>query len=182
MTALRRPVWLLDIDGVLNAATKKPDGSVWPAEQWVHGHAEGGGNRWPILFARPVADFILETHDKGRAEIRWHTTWQHDAGRVGKLLGLPDFPVHDAPEFRTLSTTWWKLPGALRVVEAEQRPLVWTDDDAANSWDLPPADRARLHDGAPTLIVAPSPNTGLTPKHLRQIDDFLDPHAGDRNG
>lgn len=175
-----RPVWLLDIDGVVNACTKKPDRNVWPADQWIRGHAEANGHRWPILFARPVAAFLREVHESGRAEIRWHTTWQHEAAHVAELLDLPEFPVQDAPEFTARTGEWWKLPAALRVVEDEHRPLVWTDDDAGDPWDLPRGDRARLAAAAPTLIVAPSHTTGLTPKHLRQIDEFLDTHGGQR--
>ena len=80
------PVWLLDIDGVLNAAAKKPDRNVWPAADWIEGRAhEAGGAAWRILAARPVVDFIRGVHEEGRAEIRWHTTWQHDAAAVAKL-------------------------------------------------------------------------------------------------
>lgn len=170
------PVWLLDIDGILNAASKKPPRNVWPADQWVHGRASDGRHTWPILFARPVANFIRRVHKEGRAEIRWHTTWQHDAAAVGKLLDLPDFPVQEAPEWATYlacnTDDWWKTAAALRVAEVERRALVWTDDDA-DRWSLPQADRDRLTSAVPCLIVAPSSTTGLTPKHLRQIDAFL---------
>jgi hypothetical protein len=176
------PVWLLDVDGVLNAATKKPDRNVWPTDQWVHGRASDGRREFSILFARPVADFVRRVHDEGRAEIRWHTTWQHEAAAVGKLLGLPDFPVQKAPEFaepdvglvdgELVRRPWWKIGAALRVVEDEGRALVWTDDDAV-AFSLDRATRYRLTSAKPCLIVAPSSTTGLTPKHLRQIDEFL---------
>ncbi|MBF9129495.1 hypothetical protein I0C86_11020 [Plantactinospora sp. S1510] len=99
------PVWLLDIDGVLNAVTKTPDPNVWPLDQWSRGEASDGETEWPILFARPVADFIRQVHEEGRAEIRWHTTWQQEAGAVGKLLDLPTFPVQPSPE--------WAVPGGV---------------------------------------------------------------------
>lgn len=170
------PVWLLDVDGVVNAATKKPDRSVWPADAWIHTHATSNGHRWPILVAQPVVDFIRDVHEQGRAEIRWHTTWQEDANCLADILGLPTLPVQDAPEygdyFAERRNGWWKLPAALRVVEGEGRPLVWTDDDAC-PFDLPRAARARLEHTQPTLIVTPSPNSGLTRKHLRKIDAFL---------
>jgi hypothetical protein len=133
------PVWLLDVDGVLNAATKKPDRNVWPLDDWAEGCAHDGRRQWPILFARPVAAFIREVHEQGRAEIRWHTTWQQDAAVVGKLMHLPDFPVAEAPEWHAFLAAdrvklhddeWWKIGAAVRVVEEEKRPLLWTDDDA----------------------------------------------------
>lgn len=170
---MKPPVWLLDIDGVLNAASKKPVRSVWPRDQWIAGHAHDGRQSWPILAARPVAEFIREVHETQRAEIRWHTTWQQEARAVGKLLNLPDFPIADAPEWADALRLdqWWKIGAALRVVEDEGRRLVWTDDDAGDRWNLPAGIRERLEGRA--LIVAPSPYTGLTPKQLRQIDRFL---------
>jgi hypothetical protein len=179
------PVWLLDVDGVLNACSKKPDRNVWPKDQWVAGRASDGRREWPILFSRPVADFIRQVHEQGRAEIRWHTTWQQDASAVGKLLDLPDFPVQDSPEWgehisgghiKRHDDTWWKIGAALRVVEEEKRPLVWTDDDC-NAFSLPRATRERICAAMPTLIVCPSDTAGLSPKNLRVIDEFLKEHA-----
>jgi hypothetical protein len=178
------PVWLLDIDGVINAISTRPDRKVWPVDQWVTGTATADGIDWPILAAQPVLDFVREAHESGRAEVRWHTTWQHDAGNLAKLLNLPDFAVQECPEFAEreqrlagLSPTavgsgWWKYPAAERVVRIEGRALVWSDDDA--EWEL----RAH-HNGdglsrfAPTLIGSPRTHIGLTRKHLRDIDVFL---------
>ncbi|MEV4756455.1 hypothetical protein AB0J86_15255 [Micromonospora sp. NPDC049559] len=180
------PVWLLDIDGVINAVSRKPDRGVWPADQWITGEANADGVDWPILAARPVVDFIRETHESGRAEIRWHTTWQRDAANLAKLLGLPEFPVQPCPEFAAerqllagaapVGPTWWKLPAAERVVGDEGRALVWTDDDAR--WELRDQDRDALSRLAPTLIVAPRTHLGLTRKQLRKIDAFLTEQGG----
>lgn len=183
---MTKPVWLLDVDGVLNAATKKPDRNVWPAEDWVQGRARDDTRSWPILYARPVAAFIREVHESGRAEIRWHTTWQEWARAIEELLDLPSFPVQEAPEWEVFldggrtkphNDEWWKIGAALRVVEEEKRPLLWTDDDADSFWNLPAAVRTRITSAQPTLIVAPAPETGLCKRHLRQIDAFLTDRA-----
>lgn len=180
------PVWLLDVDGVVNAATKKPDPNVWPADDWVQGRASDDKRSWPITYARPVAAFIREVHEQGRAEIRWHTTWQEWAHAVSRLLGLPEFPIQEAPEWAEFlvgdrvklhDDEWWKIGAALRVVEEEKRPLLWTDDDADSVWNLPYDVRTRIVTAQPTLIVAPAPETGLCRRHLRQIDEFLTEHA-----
>jgi hypothetical protein len=169
------PVWLLDVDGVLNAASEKPDRSVWPLDQWTHTHATAGGHRWPILVARPVVDFIRKVHTDGQAEIRWHTTWQHDAQCLSEVLDLPTFAVAEAPEFKTAyldrAAGWWKLPAAERVLTEEGRALVWTDDDATDSLGREGADDLRALGSL--LLIAPAVTTGLTPKHLRRITDFL---------
>jgi hypothetical protein len=185
------PIWLLDIDGVINAGSRDPDRSVWPEDQWIRASARDKGRDWPLLAALPVLDFLREVHTLGRAEIRWHTSWQHGAVNAAAALDLPAWPVVPCPEFddrpafvaralRDQQVAWWKLPAVERLIQAEQRPIIWTDDHIAahlqrrhDMYDV----TSRLLVHAPAMLVAPSFFTGLTPKHLRQIGDFLDIHA-----
>ncbi len=174
------PIWLLDIDGVLNAVTDEPDRRVWPEQEWIRTTAPSNHDlEWPILAATPVLDFLRRVHEQGRAEIWWHSTWQHHSVNVGAALGLPAWPVRDCPEFGTQETelatplgrtrqTWWKLPAAQRVL-AQGRPLLWTDDDARRQ--LRAADTRPW--GASALVVAPPVDAGLTPRQLRRIDRWL---------
>lgn len=170
------PVWLLDIDGVINAAvgTNRPPTHAWPAEDWIDTKAQGRSQTWRILAARPVLDFIRTTHEQGRAEIRWHTTWQDKAAEVATALDLPTFAVQEAPELYAVEEQlrrgqWWKLPAVWRVLADGQR-VVWTDDDA--SWDLTPQQKAALA-AASCHVVSPDPQTGLCRRHLRDIDKIL---------
>src|SRR5262245_14536015 len=108
-----KPVWLLDIDGVINALDHPgPPTRAWPAFCWRCVEAESAHQiRWPIVAAQPVLDFIALVHTGGLADIRWHTSWQGFANNVSRELGLPEFPLQSAPEFdEPLSFTWWKLP------------------------------------------------------------------------
>ena len=170
------PVWLLDIDGVLNATSRhQPPPAAWPADVWIDTKAQGLSRTWRILAARPVADFIRTIHQQHRAEIRWHTTWQHDATQVAAALGLPDFPVQDAPEFHRAAhllarDEWWKLPAVWRILAFEGRRVIWTDDDADP--DLTDEQKTTLA-AAGCHIVSPDPTTGLTAEHLRDIDEML---------
>lgn len=176
------PVWLLDVDGVINAAgLGKPPTFAWPADQWTDRHViTMGGHKLRIRTARPVLDFICEVHEQGRAEIRWHTTWQEDAQTLAVQLGLPEFPVQDAPEYKAFMGKgvkgWWKRPAAERILD-EGRALVWTDDDI--TWSLGRRGEDELRTRGPVLLVSPSEQTGLLPKHLRQIGDFLDLYPAD---
>lgn len=165
-----KPVWLLDIDGVLNAIARKGDPSVWPV--WKSGWAAAGGQNWPILWSPAVVDFVREVVESGSAEVRWHTTWQHEAVEVERLLGLPSLAVAEAPEYagvgvyaakavREGKPPWWKLPAAERVVTEEGRPLIWTDDDIKTA--------LRDYRMAPSLRICPQQNIGLTPAHLAII-------------
>ena len=85
-----KPVWLLDIDGVINATVGwkgKPPTQVWAASNWIDTVA-ADAIQFRILSARPVIEFVKLVHETGRAEIRWHTTWQHSAQNVADALGL----------------------------------------------------------------------------------------------
>ncbi len=163
------PIWLLDLDGVVNAHATRGDRHVWPAEAWRHDTVR----EWPMLVAQPVVDFIRSAHDAGRAEVRWHTTWQHHAYEFAERFELPRFEIADAPEFERPDDGFWKLPAVARAA-TEGRPLVWTDDDAAR---MRPARRRELAERVPLLVVAPPLHVGLCPRHLRQIDRFLRNHG-----
>jgi hypothetical protein len=185
----RPPVWLLDIDGVVNAISVDPHPAVWPADRWVRAKATCAGVEWPLLAAGPVLDFVRRAHLAGLAEIRWHTTWQHEAADVSRALDLPEFPVQPAPEFRSIhavggaapvGATWWKLPAAQRVVADEGRALVWTDDDAEIQLDGWTGEEQALRRTRSVLIVAPRTQVGLTPDDLLAIDAFL--HASAEPG
>lgn len=178
-----KPVWLLDVDGVVNAIGKTPNTSIWPRDQWSSGTASCQGREWPIMWSKVVVEFIREVHQAGRAEIRWHTTWQHEASNIETLVGLPSLGVADSPEFDNQAQyaaraildglpRWWKLPAAIRVVRDEQRPLLWADDDISNELGTR-YDLGNLRQHAPLLTISPNQYTALTPKHLRQIAAWL---------
>jgi hypothetical protein len=178
------PVWLLDIDGVVNAISAAPHPDVWPADRWIRAEATCAGAQWPLLAAAPVLDFVRRVHRTGRAEIRWHTTWQREADGVSRALGLPEFAVQAAPEFDSwqrqrvggatpVGATWWKLPAAEGVVDGEGRALLWTDDDAETQLGLVGGREHRLYRLPAVLVVAPRTQIGLTPMDLLTIDAFL---------
>lgn len=178
----RPPVWLLDIDGVVNAISVDPHPAVWPAGCWVRAEATCTGVEWPLLAAGPVLNFVRRVHRTGLAEIRWHTTWQHEAAGVSRALDLPEFPVQRAPEFGVVQAVggaepvgpaWWKLPAAERVVAEEGRALLWTDDDAEVQLDGWTGEAHALRRTRSVLIVAPRTQVGLTPRDLLTIDAFL---------
>jgi hypothetical protein len=185
------PVMLLDIDGVINAVTRKPNLSVWPRKAWKSGLADADDFPYPINWSTTVVEFLTRVHEEGRAEIRWHTTWQHDAQNLADLVGLPTFPIADAPEapidgvpngelvaarIRDGIPPWWKYGAARRVVIEERRPLIWVDDDITH--ELSRRYRDVLGRLGPVSFVSPDQATGLVPRHLRQIEMFLDRWPG----
>ena len=176
MTDLQ-PIWLLDIDGVINAAAEMAPRNVWPESEWVGTEArDEHGRLFPLLAARPVLEFIRAVHESDRAEIRWHTTWQEAANNVADAFDLPHFPVQPAAEWPPTPDleVWWKLPATRRVV-AEGRPVIWTDDDTSFHVSRPA--RAKLAGRTPMLVISPNVRAGLSKRHLRRIESFLKQHS-----
>jgi HAD domain in Swiss Army Knife RNA repair proteins len=197
----RVPVWLLDIDGVLNAVAHEPDRSVWP--DWQHGSAEADGVSWPIRFSPSVARTIRRLHERGLVEVRWLTTWRSDANRqLRLLLDLPAFEVvpdatpadswsaatplaHDAETtshgaataaYRPVEGEWWKFAAVRDAVDRlEGRPLIWTDDELEDQPDAVAWVAEAVRD---PLVIAPAPQVGLTPRHLQVIESFCRRLAG----
>jgi hypothetical protein len=163
-----RPVWLLDVDGVVNA--RHP---AWD-QPYAQGHAFVDGVTYRLQWAPALTRFIKMVHKRRAAEVRWATTWVDHIHQVERLLRVPAF--HTA--FRGLGTSpavgapECKLAAALHVVEVERRPLIWTDDDAI---PVTGEDRRRLDEaGVPVLLLAPDSFEGLTPRHLEAIEGFLE--------
>ena len=175
MTRATRPVWLLDIDGVVNALAAGPVDGSWPAAEWVQhvvrADIPGSGRMvLPVFVAQPVLEFIAQVHRSGAADIVWHSTWREAAATgLAPVLGLPRLPISDAPEWtRRTPDVWWKLPAAQRVLEAGRR-LVWTDDDIA----MVPQQVAALIARDDALLISPQPQAGLTADDLAAIATFL---------
>ena len=171
------PVWLLDIDGVVNALARGPVRGSFPSELWTQHVVEAdipnmGRMVLPIYVALPVLDFVRHVYDDGLAEVRWHSTWRTAAMTdLGPTLGLPPIPISIAPEWTTRPVGWWKLPAAQRVITSG-RPLVWTDDDIVNF----PDEVGALGEGSDRLLISPDPDTGLNADELEQIEKFLTAH------
>lgn len=175
---MARPVLLLDIDGVLNAISPSPP-DTFPADDWLRFHAnDPAGGSWRMQISQSVVDWLKDIHADGRAEIRWHTTWQEGALDIGDKVGLPTFPVVDAPETNwnpiEMRKQWWKTPAAFRVVRDEGRRLIWVDDDI--SYHLAPSDSHLLKTARRNgvFLVSPRTATGLCPRDMGQINFALE--------
>jgi hypothetical protein len=176
------PVWLLDVDGVLNAVTASPDPTVWP--EWRQGRATALSSSWPITWAPELVAWITRLGADGLADVRWLTTWEEAANAsLAPLLGLPALPLagragdlpgagpHGYVSGRVgARDRWWKLDVARRLLDPlPYRPVIWTDDDLV--WE-PEAREWAERRPAPTLLIAPATDTGLTPEHLRVVEEF----------
>jgi hypothetical protein len=162
-----RPVWLLDVDGVLNAG--RPGWGAKPGQ----GDASFERMTFRMRWAPPLIARLAAYHRAGVAEIRWATTWVDEIAQIEALMGLPAFPTafSGLPEGPQFKVPGLKADAALEVVEGEGRALIWTDDDAI-PLSGPLLDRLNSA-GPPILLVAPNPRRGLQAADLDRIDEFL---------
>jgi len=187
------PVLLLDVDGVLNALAPVPAvRGGW--DDWRHGSATAEGSRWPITWSPQVVATLRSWHEHRQVELRWLTTWGHDANdELRRLLELPALAVagtyHDAgapsgsadvgvahastapaaPD--PLSGRWWKYDVVVRLLRVEpDRRFVWVDDDLDRYGGV----FVRWAGMQPSIApIVPDPRRGLTAADLEAIAAVL---------
>lgn len=166
-----KPIWLLDIDGVLNAA--RPGWDAPPYSAWV---SDWDNFRWRIRWSPACIKRIQLLWQSGNVDIQWCTTWccRDDISKLEATWGLPRLPRAIRPLPSDTSTTIFaQKVAAANAVIASGIPLIWTDDDISpslidselNEWDH--------------LLIAPRPSRGLRPHDLDLIETFIATHAGD---
>lgn len=165
-----RPLWLLDIDGVINAYAFKAYTSKKNLYPDLTKYSVPNANRTIYTFwtSPTLMRQITELHDSGLVEIAWLTTWTYDANAiVAPILGLPEFPVV-ADSGGRFSDYYWKTRTAVEAL-TQHRPIIWTDDDAITSearYDYEASD-------VPNLMIEPKPNQGITPASMDAIIEFI---------
>lgn len=159
VVAAEVPVWLLDIDGVVNAFESLGEDRFETAI----------AKRFTITWDRTLTDRLHALHTSGRVEIRWLTTWGADANAyIAPLFCWTEFLVCGEVEY---GVQWWKLRHAMAVIESEGRRVIWTDDDirydeTALAW-LATLPAARV------TWLAPDPARGLSHDDLDAIDEWI---------
>ncbi|MDG6100984.1 hypothetical protein Daura_01375 [Dactylosporangium aurantiacum] len=158
------PVWLLDVDGVINV--RRP---LW-GPSLHRGTASSAGIDWPIRWAPALITRIRRLAATRLLEIRWCTTWCPDADALERLFHLP--PLGRALSAADLDeaeeTDRVKLAAAREVLAAGRR-LVWTDDTAVPD---PGPVAAELTAGGRALLIKPHSRRGLRPSDLARIESF----------
>lgn len=160
-----KPIWLLDVDGVLNAVIKNnPTGpGMWT--EWEKFKASNG---FTLTYSPQLIKRMNDLVVADKVEIVWLTTWfdQIDALPFTNWHG---FRVGNTKDEYHNRLEWWKLPVAQRLWEPD-RKMVWTDDDI--NFDR----EARNWAGRQENVLAICPKTiiGITPKQMDMIEEFLD--------
>jgi len=160
---VNRPVWLLDVDGVINVT--RPGWGAAPHSGTAHSAGYPYRLRWaPALIAR-----IRALHTAGSVTIRWCSTWCADAAQIERLFGLPRLERCWTDPISSTAAAHAKLAAARAVLDQGRR-LIWTDDEVAPTCG--PV-RDELTRSGRSLLIAPTPNRGLQPEHLETIEEFV---------
>lgn len=189
----QKPLFLLDIDGVLNLfdAWERVGKVWWDTKGRMHQRkvapahlteVEAAGYR--LLLHPEHADMVAEIETV--FEPVWATMWQDRAWMAGVEMGFGvDWDYIDFDSYRISRPVGQmtgigigniKNPGIIDILG--DRPGVWVDDDmtpAQHAWAA-----ARTEAGIPTLFIQPDPEFGMTREHFEQIMAFADEVADAR--
>jgi hypothetical protein len=157
------PVWLLDIDGVINA--NRPGWGGPPRRVTCAG--------FTIRWAPALVQRIKDVRAAGLADIRWSSTWCAAPADLGELAGRLGLFLDSALTGPAPGRTWAaaKADAAVAVLDAGRR-LIWTDDEeVGTALDHRPELAAAAGDGR-ALLIAPRANRGLQPADLDAIEAF----------
>lgn len=157
------PMWLLDVDGVINA-----DNPDWEAAG-QEATARSGGRTYRLRWAPELINRIRCLHESGLVEVRWCSTWCPDASELEQLWDLPVLSRAWTEDINGFPAVKAKILAAKGVL-AEGRRLVWTDDDVT---PLPGSSHyEELTADGRALLIAPDYRFGLRPEHLDAIEAF----------
>ena len=161
---LSRPVLLLDVDGVVNKVRDDPDPEGF--RDFQEALCKGSQIRYSPKMAERIAALEVDLH--------WLTTWCDDANEhISPLLKVGVLPVVGMEVLRGyLGRGWWKSVAAEEFVVKLGRPFIWVDDDlwaAERNDEVPWLVECEI----PHLCIAPDTFRGLLPRHLDQIEAWI---------
>lgn len=162
--AQTRPVWLLDVDGVINV--NRP--GDWGGKL-ATGQASDGRRTYTLRWAPALIDRIRALATSGLVDIRWCTTWCPWAEQLEALWDLPKLDRAWTEDINGQAAATAKLEAAERVI-ASGGPLIWTDDTETPGWG--PLYDEWTADGR-ALLIQPSGWYGLRPADMDAIEGFV---------
>ena len=97
------PVWLLDVDGVINVTPQSGRGSQWPRNQWTKRRVRSIGTQWTVTIADAVLDFQRRADASGRVgdpmahHVAARRAQAQSSLRAARVSGSVCARVRDAP-------------------------------------------------------------------------------------
>jgi hypothetical protein len=158
------PKVLVDVDGVLNPATRSRIG-------FQRHRCSPNGITYRLWLNRDHGPMLRALAADTSAQLVWATYWCDQANEwISPRVGLPDLPfvpIPPRPFDSELSLGGWKVR---HVVEwAKTTPFVWFEDEP-DAAEYLAAEAGRLGDH---LLIAVDPHVGLTEEHIEEARSWL---------
>jgi hypothetical protein len=159
----------LDVDGVLNAVSKRtPSLKISGWDNWESKPVNG----WPILFSPDMVAALNELAEDPDVTFKWLTTWEDDAAKVmSPAIGIngQDWEVlHGDQHAWGGKRGWWKLEAIRDDALVDGGRFVWIDDDISAEREA----IAWVQGRDDVLAISPSTMQGLTRDDLASIKSF----------
>jgi hypothetical protein len=163
----KRPVVLLDVDGVVNAVP-------W-GDKKVHDGFNDFCQTICAGFRITYSPKMGERLAALDADIVWLTTWEQDDmanAWIAPLFGWDPLPIlHASDEW--YRPGWWKSSILEKFIRNDPRPFVWLDDDLSSEERRGGIDWVK-DVNVPYLLISPQTANGLQPEHLDRVEEFID--------
>jgi hypothetical protein len=162
----------LDVDGVLNAVSKKhPSISATGWDKWETAPVNG----WPILWSPELIAELNELAARDDVTFKWLTTWTDDAAKVlSPAIGIngQEWEVlHGDQHAWGGKRGWWKLEAIQKdILETMPGQFIWIDDDISAEREA--IDWVTGRDNG--YAISPFTSWGLTREHLTEIQALID--------
>jgi hypothetical protein len=160
------PIWLLDVDGVINASRPGWGNAGIKRDVWVSCRNEF----IKLRFSPELVAEMVKLIRKGAVEIRWATSWCCEATRLEEVLRLPYLQRCWTDCFDSDQAALPKAVAAQDVLRQGRR-LIWTDDVEVPE---PDTERyARYTENGRALLIKPKSSRGLRPGHIDLIKSWI---------
>lgn len=162
---MERPIWFLDVDGVLNA--NNPKWSEAPKTWAVFSRVTG--KFYKMRYSLTLLRNIFEISKV--CDIVWSSTWSDEPETLNETFGFSFASAFNYEEERKVSPNILvcdlKRQVAYDAVSSGRR-VIWTDDEIIEDKDLEFAGQTPN-----ALFIKPKSRTGLTKEDIIQIKSFV---------
>lgn len=157
----------LDVDGVLNAVTRRVPDWGWERQQTEE------VNGYPINWSPDLIDVLNRVSKTPGLGVYWLTTWCDDAPTMlAPVLGLDgaEWPVVGYEHWRDSRSglPWWKHLAIVEHLAGFDGGVLWIDDDHG----VDSVCRAWLAGQPQVLAMAPATSVGITRAEAELIERF----------